>query len=117
MASSSSAEIPRGLEFLLSHDRLNVAMSRAGCLALLVRSPRLLEVDCRTIEHMRLADALAGSSSSQTTLGDLAPPPSHDGGYARGRPGRRLVLPDPYHLPASDLRSRCARRARGDDGF
>ena len=58
MASSSGEDIPRGLEFLLSRNRLNVAISRAQCLAYLVASPRLLEVDCRTIEQMRLANAL-----------------------------------------------------------
>ena len=58
MASSSGEDIPRGLEFLLSRNRLNVAISRAQCLAYLVASPRLLEVDCRTIDQMRLANAL-----------------------------------------------------------
>jgi uncharacterized protein len=58
MASSSGEDVPRGLEFLLSRNRLNVAISRAQCLAYLVCSPRLLEVNCRTIEQMRLANAL-----------------------------------------------------------
>lgn len=58
MASSSGEDIPRGLEFLLSRNRLNVAISRAQCLAYLVCSPKLLEVDCKTIPHMRLANAL-----------------------------------------------------------
>ena len=58
MATSSGEDIPRGLGFLLSRNRLNVAISRAQCLAYLVCSPRLLEVDCRTIQHMRLANAL-----------------------------------------------------------
>jgi len=58
MASSSGEDIPRGLEFLLSRNRLNVAISRAQCLAYLVCSPRLLDVSCRTIEQMRLANAL-----------------------------------------------------------
>jgi predicted RecB family nuclease len=58
MASSSGDDVPRGLGFLLSRNRFNVAVSRAQCLAYLVCSPRLLEVDCRTIEHMRLANAL-----------------------------------------------------------
>ena len=49
MASSSGEDVPRGLEFLLSRNRLNVAISRARCLAYLVASPRLLEVNCRTI--------------------------------------------------------------------
>jgi hypothetical protein len=42
----------------MSRNRLNVAISRAQCLAYLVCSPHLLEVDCRTIEQMRLANAL-----------------------------------------------------------
>ena len=36
MASSSGEDVPRGLEFLLSRNRLNVAISRAHCLAYLV---------------------------------------------------------------------------------
>jgi uncharacterized protein len=58
LASSSGEDIPRSLEFLFSRNRLNVAISRARCLSLLVASPRLLEVDARTIEHIRLANAL-----------------------------------------------------------
>jgi uncharacterized protein len=58
MASSSGEDVPRGLEFLFSRNRLNVAISRAQCLAYLVCSPRLLDVGCRTIEQMRLANAL-----------------------------------------------------------
>lgn len=58
MASSSGDDIPRGLEFLLSRNRLNVAMSRARCLAYLICSPRLLEVNAHTIPQMRLANAL-----------------------------------------------------------
>jgi len=58
MASSSGEDVPRGLEFLLSRNRLNVAVSRARCLAYLVASRRLLEVNCRTIPQMRLANAL-----------------------------------------------------------
>jgi uncharacterized protein len=58
MASSSAEEIPRGMDFLFSRERLNVAVSRARCLAYLVANPRLLEVNCKTIEQMRLANAL-----------------------------------------------------------
>ena len=46
------------MEFLFSRNRLNVAISRAKCLAYLVASPRLLEIECRTVEQMRLANAL-----------------------------------------------------------
>jgi uncharacterized protein len=58
MASSSGEDVPRGLDFLFSRNRLNVAISRAQCLAYLVASPRLLDANCRTIEQMRLANGL-----------------------------------------------------------
>jgi len=58
LASSSGDDVPRGLKFLLSRNRLNVAISRARCLAYLVASPKLLEVNCNTIAEMRLANAL-----------------------------------------------------------
>jgi uncharacterized protein len=58
MATSSGAEAPRTLEFLFSRNRLNVAVSRAQCLAILVANPRLLEAPCRTIDQMRLVNAL-----------------------------------------------------------
>jgi hypothetical protein len=57
-ASSSGEEIPRGLEFLFSRKRLNVAISRAQRLAYLVGSPWLLEVKCPTVEQRRLVNAL-----------------------------------------------------------
>lgn len=58
MASSSGEDVPRGLDFLFSRNRLNVAVSRARCLAILVASPRLLEIRCRSVEQMRLVSAL-----------------------------------------------------------
>lgn len=48
MATSSGEDAPRNLAFLFSRDRLNVAISRAQCLAYLVCSPRLLEARCKT---------------------------------------------------------------------
>lgn len=58
MATSSGAELPRDVEFLFSRNRLNVAISRARCLAIVVASPRLLDVDCSTPEQMRLVNGL-----------------------------------------------------------
>jgi uncharacterized protein len=58
MATSSGEEIPRNLEFLFSRNRLNVAVSRARCLAVLVCSPELLHIRCRNAEQMRLVNAL-----------------------------------------------------------
>jgi ATP-dependent exoDNAse (exonuclease V) alpha subunit len=58
MASSTGDDVPRGLEFLFSRNRFNVAISRAKCLSVVVCSPRLLEARCRTVEQMRLVNAL-----------------------------------------------------------
>ncbi len=57
MATSSADDAPRGMEFLYSPNRLNVATSRARCLAIVVASPELFVPDCRTPEQMRLANA------------------------------------------------------------
>ena len=58
MATSRPEEAPRGMEFLYSLNRLNVATSRAKCLCILVASPRLFEPECRTPQQMKLASAL-----------------------------------------------------------
>jgi predicted RecB family nuclease len=58
MATSSGAQVPRNVEFLYSRNRLNVAISRAQCLAVLVASPDLMAIDCRNVEQMRLVNAL-----------------------------------------------------------
>jgi uncharacterized protein len=59
MASSSAEDAPRGMGFLYSGHRLNVATSRARCVAVVVASPRLLRARARTPDQMRLANALA----------------------------------------------------------
>jgi predicted RecB family nuclease len=56
-ATSSPAELPRDMEFLYSGNRLNVAISRARGLAVVVSSPDLLTVACRTAEQMKLVNA------------------------------------------------------------
>ncbi len=58
MATSTGAELPRNLEFLFSRNRLNVAISRAQCLAVLVASPDLFQIQCRTVDQMLLVNAL-----------------------------------------------------------
>ncbi|MGD9902591.1 MAG: TM0106 family RecB-like putative nuclease [Vicinamibacterales bacterium] len=58
MGTSRAEDTPRGLEFLYSLHRLNVATSRARCAVVVVASPRLLEPECRTPDQMRLANAL-----------------------------------------------------------
>jgi uncharacterized protein len=56
--SSSSEDIPRGMDFHYSKNRFNVAISRAKALAIVVASPRLLDVSCKTIEQVKLANML-----------------------------------------------------------
>jgi uncharacterized protein len=58
MTTSSTEEAPRGLEFLFSLNRLNVATSRARCACILVASPALFDAECRTPRQMRLVNAL-----------------------------------------------------------
>jgi predicted RecB family nuclease len=58
MASSTAEDAPRGMEFLYSLNRLNVATSRARCLTLVVASPALVRVRARTRRQMELANAL-----------------------------------------------------------
>jgi predicted RecB family nuclease len=57
MTTSSADDAPRGMEFLYSLNRLNVATSRARCAVIVVASPRLFEPDCRSPGQMRLANA------------------------------------------------------------
>ncbi len=54
---SSHSDAPRGMEFLYSANRLNVATSRAKCICVVVSSPRLFEPECRTPRQMQLANA------------------------------------------------------------
>ncbi len=57
MATSTPSAAPRGMDFLYSLNRLNVATSRARCLATVVASPELFFPECRTPWQMRLANA------------------------------------------------------------
>jgi uncharacterized protein len=58
MATSSGDDLPRDINFLFSRNRLNVAISRGRCLAVVLASPRLLDVACHTPEQMQLVNAL-----------------------------------------------------------
>lgn len=79
MATSSGDDLPRNIEFLYSRNRMNVAISRARCLAVIYANPRLLEIPCSTIAQMELVDGLcwakqfatdqiSGSTQSTTTV-------------------------------------------------
>jgi uncharacterized protein len=58
MTASSAEETVRGMEFLFSLNRINVAVSRAKGLALVFGAPRLREAKCNTVEQMKLVNTL-----------------------------------------------------------
>ncbi|HEY4320405.1 MAG TPA: TM0106 family RecB-like putative nuclease [Gemmatimonadales bacterium] len=60
MCASTVEEAPRGAEFLLSPNRLNVAVSRAQALALVVGSTRLADARCTSIREMQLVNGWCG---------------------------------------------------------
>ena len=63
MTASSADETARGMEFLFSLNRINVAVSRAKALALVFGSDRLREASCSSIEQMRLVNTLCALPS------------------------------------------------------
>jgi predicted RecB family nuclease len=75
MTTSSAEEMPREHEFLFSRNRLNVAISRAQGLAIVVASRRLLEVPCRTVEQVKLVNALCWAEAYSRTQAPSRGPP------------------------------------------
>jgi hypothetical protein len=68
--------LSRQMDFLFSQKRLNVALSRARSLAILIANPRLLETACNTVEQIGLINTLcrgyyAGISDCCSTGADL----------------------------------------------
>ena len=61
MTSSSTDDAPRDASFLLSRNRLNVAVSRARCLAVVLASPSLLATRCTHLADLRLANTLCSA--------------------------------------------------------
>lgn len=64
MTTSSEQDLPRHIEFLYSKNRLNVAISRAKCLAIVVANPALLAIKCRTPAQMALVNTLCWVAES-----------------------------------------------------
>ena len=73
MASSSAEDMPRNLEFLFSRNRLNVAISRAQALSVVVCSPALLRARCRTPGQLRLVNSLCSYVEWARSTGSSAP--------------------------------------------
>jgi superfamily I DNA and/or RNA helicase len=59
LATSTPEDLPRHVDFFYSKNRLNVAISRARTLAIVMANPKLLELDAKTVEHLRLVNTLA----------------------------------------------------------
>ncbi len=71
MVTSSAEDLPRHIEFLYSRNRLNVAISRAQCLAIVIMNPRLLEIPCQTVAQMKLINTFCwlDQSAQKISLG------------------------------------------------
>lgn len=59
MTTSDAESMPRSFDFLFSRNRLNVGVSRAKCLALIVASPALRTAVCERVEDMPLLNLYA----------------------------------------------------------
>lgn len=70
MATSLAEDVPRGLDFLYSRNRMNVAVSRAHCMAILVCSPELLHVFCTRASTVPLVNALCAYVQRATLIGE-----------------------------------------------
>lgn len=58
MVTSGADDLPRDIEFLFSRNRLNVAISRARSLAVVLANSGLLEIPCDTVEQLALVNTL-----------------------------------------------------------
>ena len=58
MAASNGDYLPRDIGFLYSKNRLNVAISRAKCLAVFVANPALMSIRCTTPDELALVNTL-----------------------------------------------------------
>ena len=64
MCASDANESPRGLGFLFDKHRINVAISRAQSLAIIVANPNLAKTTVNTVEQVKLVNlfgAIIGS--------------------------------------------------------
>ncbi|WGW11535.1 TM0106 family RecB-like putative nuclease [Saxibacter everestensis] len=68
MAASSADEVPRGMEFLLSRNRINVAVSRGQWAAIIVRSPALTEYLPATPHGLAELGAFIGLCGARRTV-------------------------------------------------
>jgi predicted RecB family nuclease len=97
LTASAAEDLPRGLEFLLSRNRLNVALSRAQALSVLICSPALARTAVTTVEQMRLVSGLAGLLNA-----------------ARAWPGMQAGAAPPAQPAACDVEQSADHRRLGE---
>jgi uncharacterized protein len=68
LTTSSPEDAPRGMEFLYSLNRFNVATSRAMTAVIVVGNPRLFEPDCKSPRQMQLANAFCAYLERATVV-------------------------------------------------
>lgn len=71
MCASEGHDSPRGIEFLLNPNRLNVALSRARSLAYIVGHPGLARTRCRTPDQMKLINLYCRLLSRDLSRGQV----------------------------------------------
>jgi uncharacterized protein len=71
MCASTGDSSPRGVEFLFNRNRLNVAISRAETLAVVVGNPALVRTNCTTIEQMRLVNVYCRAVQEGARVGEV----------------------------------------------
>ena len=82
MATSSGDDLPRGLDFLLSPNRLNVAVSRGQWACYVVHSPALREVAPSSVEGLGSLGAFIGLLRDRTPPGSLINDPGSTVGHS-----------------------------------
>jgi uncharacterized protein len=125
MATSSADDAPRGLEFLYDRHRLNVATSRARVMAIIVASPDLVRVSCRTPHQMTLANALCRAwevgwaATSRSSTGKSCRLAGYGGANLRVDPAASTAPPIPASAgnlkrPSMPSRAITASKRRAD---
>ena len=82
MATSSGDYLPRNIGFLYSKNRLNVAISRAKCLAIFIANPALMAIRCSTPEEMALVNTLCWVQEAGTPNNEMRHPDGHSSSCA-----------------------------------